>query len=120
MVAATALASAACGGSHTETAPPGGTAAAATPSATAAPAPAGGGSVAGSTYVGNGSVISVEFVSGGKAFVSMGPMTQTCTYTQAAEIVSLDCEGAKTELTVDEAGLTGPPNGMMTRLTKKK
>src|SRR5258706_12495101 len=77
--------------------------------------------VDGNTYQNNGSVVQLEFRSGGKAFVSMGPRTQTCTYNQNSKTVTLLCEREKTVFTVEDDGsLTGPPDGMMTRMTKKK
>jgi hypothetical protein len=83
----------------------------------------GGGGVSGNTYAGNGGVVKVEFKSGGKAFVSTGPVTNTCTYTEKGKTVTLVCEGDSTEFTVDEDGaLNGPQNdtGMLGRLTKVK
>jgi hypothetical protein len=78
-------------------------------------------SVSGNTYQGNGGVVVVEFKSGGKAFVSTGPVSTTCSYTQNAKKVSLTCEGDTTVFTVDDDGaLNGPPNGFLGRLTKKK
>jgi hypothetical protein len=80
-----------------------------------------GSSVEGSTYTGNGGVVVVEFKSGGKAFVSTGPVSTPCTYTASGKTVVLTCEGDKTTFTVDDDGaLIGPPNGMLGRLTKKK
>lgn len=82
---------------------------------------AGGGSVQGNTYVDNGGVVKIEFKAGGKAFFSMGPVTNTCTYSQSGKTVSLTCEGDKTSFTVGEDGaLSGPPDGMIARLTKQK
>ena len=80
-----------------------------------------GSSVEGNTYTGNGGVVVVEFKSGGKAFVSTGPVSTPCTYTASGKTVVLTCEGDKTTFTVDDDGaLIGPPNGMLGRLTKKK
>jgi hypothetical protein len=83
----------------------------------------GGGGVEGNNYSGNGGVVKVEFKSGGKAFVSTGPVTTTCTYSQKGKNVSLLCEGDTTEFTVDDEGaLNGPQNdlGMLGHLTKDK
>jgi hypothetical protein len=80
-----------------------------------------GASVEGNTYTGNGGIVVVEFKSGGKAFVSTGPVSTPCTYTASGKTVVLTCEGDKTTFTVDDDGaLIGPPNGMLGRLTKKK
>lgn len=80
-----------------------------------------GAGVEGNTYTGNGSVVVVEFKSGGRAFVSTGPVSTPCTYTASGKTVTLICEGDKTVFTVDDDGaLIGPPNGMLGRLTKKK
>src|SRR5436853_7823578 len=80
-----------------------------------------GGGVGGNTYEDNGGVVKVEFKSGGKAFVSTGPVTNTCTYAESGKNVTLTCEGDKTVFTVDDDGaLSGPPGGFIARLTKKK
>lgn len=81
----------------------------------------GGGGVEGSTYANNGSIVKIEFKPDGKAFMAMGPMSTPCTYTQKGKSVSLSCEGDSTVLTVEDDGaLTGPPDGMLARLTKQK
>ena len=80
-----------------------------------------GSSVSGNTYTGNGGVVSVEFKSGGKAFVSTGPISTPCTYTESGKTVTLICEGDKTQFPVDDDGaLLGPQGGFLGRLTKKK
>jgi hypothetical protein len=80
-----------------------------------------GGKVAGNTYEDNGGVVKIEFKSGGKAYVSTGPATNTCSYEESGKSVTLTCEGDKTVFTVDDDGdLNGPPGGFLTRLTKKK
>ncbi len=79
------------------------------------------GNVEGNTYEDNGGVVKIEFKSGGKAYVSTGPATNTCSYTESGKTVTLTCEGDKTVFAVDDDGaLKGPPNGFLTRLTKKK
>ena len=80
------------------------------------------GGVKGSTYADNGNVVQIEFKSGGKAYMSMGPMTNTCSYTESGKNVTLNCgPGENLVFTVDDDGaLNGPPGGMVTRLTKKK
>jgi hypothetical protein len=80
-----------------------------------------GGKVEGNTYAGNGGVVQVEFKSGGKAYVSTGPVSTPCTYTESGKSVTLICEGDKTVFTMDDDGtLNGPQGGMLGRLTKKK
>ena len=80
-----------------------------------------GGKVEGNTYTGNGGVVQIEFKSGGKAYVSTGPVSTPCTYTESGKTVTLVCEGDKTVFTVDDDGaLNGPQGGMLGRLTKKK
>jgi hypothetical protein len=80
-----------------------------------------GSSVAGSTYIDNGGVVQIEFKSGGKAYVSTGPVSNACTYSQNGKTLTLICNGDKTIFTVDDEGaLNGPPNGFLSRLTKKK
>jgi hypothetical protein len=79
-----------------------------------------GSKVEGSTYEGNGGVIKVEFKSGGKAYMSAGPATTTCTYTESGKTVTLICVGDKTVFTVEDDALNGPPDGLLTRLTRKK
>jgi hypothetical protein len=79
------------------------------------------GKVQGNTYAGNGGVVQVDFKSGGKAYVSTGPVSTPCTYTESGKTVTLVCEGDKTVFTVDDDGaLIGPPGGMLGRLEKKK
>jgi hypothetical protein len=79
-----------------------------------------GSSVAGSTYEGNGGVVKIEFKSGGKAYVSTGPVTTTCSYSESGKKVSMICEGDTTVFTIEDDALNGPPEGMLARLTKKK
>ncbi len=80
-----------------------------------------GSKVEGNTYEDNGGVVKIEFKSGGKAYVSTGPTTNTCSYAENGKTVTLTCEGDKTAFTVDDDGaLKGPPRRISTRLTKKK
>ena len=81
-----------------------------------------GGGVKGNTYVDNGNVVQIEFKSDGKAYMSMGPMTNTCTYTESGKNINLKCgPGEILAFTIDDDGaLNGPPGGMVSRLTKKK
>ena len=79
------------------------------------------GKVEGNTYEDNGGVVKIEFKSGGKAYVSTGPATNTCSYAESGKTVTLTCDADKTAFTVDDDGaLNGPPGGFLTRLTKKK
>lgn len=81
----------------------------------------GGNTVEGSTYIDNGGVVQIEFKSGGKAFVSTGPVTNPCSYSQSGKTVTLICNSDKTVFTIgDDGALNGPPEGFLTRLTKKK
>jgi hypothetical protein len=80
-----------------------------------------GNTVAGHTYHDNGGVVAIEFQSGGKAFVSAGPVTQACSYTENGKSIRLTCESDTTDFTLEDDGaLSGPPNGMMARLTPLK
>jgi hypothetical protein len=78
--------------------------------------------VQGHTYHGNGDVVSIEFKSGGKAFVSTGPVSTPCNYSQSGSNVTLICENDRTNFTVDadDGALIGPPDGMLGRLTRKQ
>jgi hypothetical protein len=79
------------------------------------------GKVEGNTYTGNGGVVQIEFKSGGKAYVSTGPVSTPCTFTESGKTVTLICEGDRTVFTVDDDGaLIGPQGGFLGRLTKKK
>jgi hypothetical protein len=79
------------------------------------------GKVEGNTYIDNGGVVQIEFKSGGKAYVSTGPVTNTCSYSESGKTVTLICNGDKTIFTIDGDGaLNGPPGGFLARLTKKK
>jgi hypothetical protein len=79
-----------------------------------------GSKVEGSTYEGNGGVIRIEFKSGGKAYLSAGPATTTCSYSESGKKVTLICVGDTTVFSVEDDALNGPPDGLLTRLTKKK
>ena len=48
------------------------------------------GKVAGNTYEDNGGVVKVEFKSGGKAYVSTGPVTNTCSYEENGKSCDLN------------------------------
>jgi hypothetical protein len=75
----------------------------------------------GHTYAGNGGIVRIEFKADGKAFVSTGPVTTACTYSESPKSLTLDCEGDKTDFTIDDDGaLIGPPDGLLARLTQEK
>jgi hypothetical protein len=77
-------------------------------------------SVEGNTYEGGGAV-SMEFKSGGKAVVSLGPASMQCTYSQSGKSVSVTCDKDKMELTVaDDGSLSPGANIALPKLTKKK
>jgi hypothetical protein len=77
--------------------------------------------IEGATYGDNGGVVRVEFKSGGKAYVSTGPISTPCSYKTDGGTVTLICEGDKTVFTVDNDGaLNGPQGGLLGRLTKQK
>lgn len=77
--------------------------------------------VSGHTFQDNGGVVKIEFKSGGKAYVSAGPTSHTCSYTEKDKKVNLVCDGDTTTFTVEDDGsLTGPPDGLMARLTLVK
>jgi hypothetical protein len=80
-----------------------------------------GSGVKGHTYAGPGGMVQIEFQSDGKAFASLGGMTSNCTYTQSGNKITLICEGDTEQLTLGSDGaLSGPPDGMLARLTKVK
>jgi len=58
-----------------------------------------GGKVQGNTYADNGGVVKVEFKSDGKAYVSTGPVSNNCSYSESGKNVTLVCEGDKTIFT---------------------
>jgi len=77
-----------------------------------------GSNVSGHTYHNNGGVVQVEFKSSGKAYVSAGSTSHSCSYSESGKTVRLVCEGDSTTFTVqDDGALTGPPDGLMARLT---
>lgn len=81
----------------------------------------GGTTAEGNTYVDNLGVVKFEFKSDGKAFVSTGPVTTPCSYSESGKTLTLNCEGDVTEFTIDDDGaLNGPPGGLVARLTKQE
>ena len=47
--------------------------------------------VQGNTYEDNGGVVKIEFKSGGKAYVSTRPVTNTCSYAESGKTITLTC-----------------------------
>src|SRR5438874_5685270 len=79
------------------------------------------GGVGGNTYEDNGGVVKLEFKSGGKAYVSTGPVTNTCSYEESGKSVTLTCDGDKSVFTVDNDGdLNCTPGRFLPRLTTKQ
>lgn len=77
--------------------------------------------VRGHTFQDNGGVVKIEFKSGGKAYVSAGPATHTCSWSEKGNKVKLVCDGDTTTFTVEDDGaLSGPSDGLMERLTPVK
>jgi hypothetical protein len=90
--------------------------------AIAAMAAVGCGGVSGHTYQAGGGLMQIEFQSGGKANVSMGPTKTPCTYTESGKAVTVTCMGEKAEFTMNSDGSlvpAGNAQGMGT-LTKVK
>ncbi len=80
-----------------------------------------GNGVSGHTFQGPGGLVQVQFQSGGKAIATVGALTDNCTYTVDGKTVALTCEGITTDLTKDSDGsLSGPPDGMMSKMTRVK
>ena len=80
-----------------------------------------GNGVSGHTFQGPGGLVQVQFQSGGKAIATMGAMTDNCTYTVNDKTVALTCENITTDLTINSDGsLSGPPDGMMSKMTRVK
>ena|SRR5258706_5665670 len=78
-------------------------------------------SVSGNTYEGAGGGFTVEFQSGGKAVTTIAGAKADCTYTEDSKSVTLTCEGQPAVLTInDDGSLSGPPDGMLGKLTKKQ
>ncbi len=78
------------------------------------------GSVSGSTYQAGGGAIQIEFQSGGKAILSLGPLKTPCTYVEDSKTVTITCEGDKSVFTKESNGtLSPPPGNMIGPMTKK-
>jgi hypothetical protein len=79
------------------------------------------GGVSGNTYQAGGGLMQIEFQSGGKATLSMGPQKTACTYVEDSKTVTLKCEGDPTPLvlTINGATLNPPAGSFIGPLTKK-
>jgi hypothetical protein len=80
------------------------------------------GGVSGNTYQAGGGMMQIEFQSGGKATLSMGPQKTACTYTEDSKTVTLKCEGDNTPLVLtigSDGTLNPPPGSFVGPLTKK-
>lgn len=76
-------------------------------------------SVDGQTYQNSTGGVKLEFTSGNKAYIRVGPMTESCGYSQSGRNVVLSCAGDKFKLEIgDDGALAGPPDGLLARLTK--
>ena len=75
--------------------------------------------VSGNTYASEGGAVVLEFQSGGKANLTLGPLKQACTYAQDGKSVVLTCDNDKTNFTVDGDILTPPPGNMIGPMKKK-
>lgn len=74
--------------------------------------------LSGHTYHNNGGVVEVEFKSGGKAHISVGNFSQTCSYSETGKTVRMACKDDTFSFTIqDDGALVGPQNGLMARLT---
>lgn len=79
----------------------------------------GGGGISG-TYANPDGNVSIEFMKEGKAHISMSGLGGDCTYTESGKKVAVTCEGETTEFTLgDDGALSGPPEGLMSRMIKK-
>lgn len=78
-------------------------------------------SVQGHTYQDSTGNFKLEFSTGGKAYFRLGAMTQPCGYSESGRTVVLTCPDEKFNLTVgDDGALSGPPDGLLARLTKSR
>lgn len=81
----------------------------------------GGSKAEGHTYAGADGVVRVEFQPDGKAFLTVGALATSCTYSEGGKTLTLNCDGETTEFTIgDDGTLVGPPAGMFARLAQQK
>ena len=70
---------------------------------------------------GAGGLVQIQFQSGGKAISTVGAMIDNCTYTVNNKTIALTCDNITTNLTINSDGsLSGPPDGMLARMTRVK
>ena len=80
-----------------------------------------GDSVEGNTYTDAENVITLQFLSGGKASVKMGPIGGECTYKESGKSVAVTCNGTTQSFTVNDDGSLGGPATVITgKLIRKK
>jgi hypothetical protein len=80
------------------------------------------GGVSGDTYQSAGGLLQIQFQSGGKATLSMGGQSTTCTYVEDSKSVTLTCQGDAGTLALtktDSKTLTPPAGNFIGPLTKK-
>src|SRR5579863_5675150 len=76
--------------------------------------------IAGNTYGDSDNVISLEFLSGGKATLKMAGAAVTCTYTQSGKNITVSCGGAAQPFILNSDGsLTAANSGLFGKLTRK-
>ena len=79
-----------------------------------------GSGVEGNTYVDAEGVISIEFLSGGKANFKMGIFGGACTYTESGKNITVTCNGVPQVFTMNSDGsLGGPAASRIGKSTKK-
>ncbi|HEY1804204.1 MAG TPA: hypothetical protein VGG45_06955 [Terracidiphilus sp.] len=70
-----------------------------------------GNNVKGHSYAAADGSVTIQFLSGGTANVTIGPIPATCTYTQSGSQVNLTCGGQTEIVKVNSDGsLDGPPD----------
>jgi hypothetical protein len=80
-----------------------------------------GNSVQGNTYADASGMMKMQFQSGGKALVTIGFTTQNCQWSQSSNNVAVKCADQTLQLTLNnDDSLTGPPDGMVGKMTKVK
>lgn len=80
------------------------------------------GGVSGNTYQAGGGALQIEFQSGGKANLTMGPEKTACTYVEDSKTVTLTCAGDSTPLVLTKGsdGTLNPPQGSFIGVLTKK
>lgn len=76
--------------------------------------------IAGNTYGDSGNMISLEFLSGGKATFKIAGAAVPCTYTQNGKKITVTCSGTPQVFIMNSDGsLTASPADPIGRLTRK-